>query len=247
MDYEKKKWSFTCPNCSYEGDKNADWDWQYSTSAAKWVECSRLPDRCSSCKAALKRYTRARKSLQRLLDYSEDKHGKPMVPKMLTVGLVSEFNDERTREEQLEELKKKWRKLRQVLNDRAGIDAGYSVPECTERWEMGDTTHPEFPFVPGRVKHHAHIHAAVCTPYMKKEDFIDFCQTAGKSVGLGALNIVSDRSRTTVRKKISHLANYLSKYLSKGNGTGNPSPFGKLIGYRSPGELHGKTENSVEA
>ncbi len=245
MSEEKRYWSFTCPKCSYVGDKEADWDWQFT--GTKWVECSRLPDRCSGCKAALKRYTRARKSLQRLLDYSEEKHGKPMIPKMLTVGLQSEINDSRTREEQLIELKKKWRKLRQVLNDRAGIDAGYSVPECTEKISLGDTSDPDFPFVLGGIKYHAHIHAAVCTPYMKKDEFIEFCTTAGKSVGLGNLNIVADRSRTTVRKKISHLANYLSKYLSKGNGTGNPSPFGKLIGYRSPGDSHGKTENSVKA
>lgn len=244
MSEEKRYWSFTCPKCSYVGDKEADWDWQYACDKQKWVEVSRLPDRCSTCKAALKRYSRSRRSLQRLLEYSEEKHGKPMIPKMLTVSLVSQWNDERSRSEQLEELKKKWRKLRPVLNHRAGIDAGYSVPECTEKWGIGDTSHPEFPFVPAKVKYHAHIHAAVCTPFMKKDEFVEFCQTAGKSVGLGALNIVADRSRTTVRKKLSHLANYLSKYLSKSNDTGNPSPFGKLIGYRSPSERDAKDSTS---
>ncbi len=174
-----------------------------------------------------------KKSLQRLTDYSMDKHFG--WPKMLTVALPSEYGDARSKQEQIAELRKKWRKLRKVLEERAGIDAGISVVECTTKVDFSQDLY-------GIPKYHAHIHAAVCMPFMQKDEFVELCSTAGEDVGLGRLNIVG--RKTSSKDYKSHLANYLSKYLSKSNDTGNASNFGKLIGYRSPPREHGEEDSA---
>ncbi len=227
--------AFTCPKCEYRGNTEADLEFVKTLTPAsthdgrKSVEIEKWPWRCQECKAQKKKYTRMKKTLQRLTDYSMDK--KMGYPKMLTVALPSEYGDDRSKLEQITELRKKWRKLRAVLKEAAGIDAGVSVVECTTKVDFSKDLY-------GVPKYHAHIHAAVCMPYKPKEEFVELCSSAGESVGLGRLNIVGKKSGRSYDYK-KHLANYLSKYLSKSNDTGNASNFGKLIGYRSPEPTHG--------
>lgn len=232
---DAEPFGFTCSKCYYRGNKNWEPEFLYTTITVDGVrqrkslgEFGRYPDRCGKCKVMIKKYCRMKKSLQRLTDYSMDNHFG--WPKMLTVALPSKYGDDRSKLDQIKELRKKWRKLRAVLKDRAGIDAGISVVECTTKIDFSKDLY-------GIPKYHAHIHAAVCMPYMKKEEFVDLCSTAGESVGLGRLNIVG--RKTSAGDYKSHLANYLSKYLSKSNDTGNASNFGKLIGYRSPPRDYG--------
>lgn len=215
--------SFTCKECFYRGDK--DIEPEYARTTTTWVEIERYPIRCKKCKTQIKRYCRMKKSVQRLTDYSMERNFG--FPKMLTVALPSQFGDFRSKSQQIAELRKKWRKLRVILKEEAGIDAGISVVECTSRVSFEDDIY-------GIPKYHAHIHAAVCMPYMNKTRFVDLCATAGARVGLGRLNIVGKSPGDSSYSRKTHLANYLSKYLSKDNGTGNASNFGNLLGYRSP-------------
>ena len=213
-------YSSTCDRCYWRGDKNALTDYVSIPSTRsrrmngrRTIEIGKYPDRCYKCDAQRKRLSRMRKALEELDWYNKSLARPAGVPKMVTIGLPSVPDDPRTLEEQIQELKVKWKIFRNYLLERmpATWIGGISNVEVTTRINFDLEKGPWF-----GVKHHAHIHSAVLLRWMPKEALIEFCSLPLK-FGLGRANITSYQRGQSYKDYKWHLSNYMAKYITKGN------------------------------
>jgi len=232
-------YAFTCSRCKSHGDRELDDDWvitrNYTGPEAMWKNL-KYPDRCRRCEKHKKRYQRMRRSLERLLEFSlEYRQG---YPKMVTVALPSVPDDPRTLEEQLAELKRKWKAFR-LSHQGVLFLGGVYATESTLKVNFDRDKGPWF-----GIKHHVHIHAVVAMPYLSThKELIEFSESSLK-FGLGRTSLRGRPTNATGKSFVKHLAHYLSKYVTK-HGVGVRSAnFGKLIGYRPPPKPDGKDSTS---
>lgn len=225
-------YQFTCKRCDYQGDKNAKVDLiklKYLDDESKFIEVGKYPVRCTPCDTHYRRYKRTRVAIERLVSLSmEYRQG---WPKMVTVTLPSVPDDPRTLPEQLVELKKKWTHFRKHYG--SSWLGGIYCTESTLKVNFDREKGPWF-----GIKHHAHIHAVVATPFLKKPELIKFSES-GHDFGLGRASIRGRPKLTTGKAYASHLAHYVSKYITKGHVGVRSANFGKIIGYRPPPPMSG--------
>lgn len=214
-----KEWGFTCSKCSWMGQREGQLDliriptagWK-GIEAFKTVEVHRYPDRCPKCDKHRKRHSRMWNNLRKLDNWNYHLEANLGPPKMYTVGLVSIPDDPRTLEEQILEIKSKWKNLRNHLLDNYQniFKGGISNVEVTHKVNFDREKGNWF-----GVKYHVHIHAAVLLKYIAGEKFVEFAELP-LDFGLGRANIVSRQKGDDWKKYRSHLANYLAKYITKG-------------------------------
>ncbi len=219
-----REFAFTCTNCQFRGDltTDPDWNWIHTPRGYKWKETDRYPNRCKECEKIKKRFQRMKRAIQKLYDITFNKYRTYGYPKMMTVGLPSQWNDTRSKNEQIMELKKKFRILRKDLLNYQ-IEGGVFSVECTQKVRFENDIY-------GEEKYHAHIHAVVIMPWIPPKALPDFC-AIGLKHGLGRMNIKGktngDYDRPMDYK--SHLASYLSKYITKEGVNGRSSRWGAMM------------------
>ena len=220
VEKQEKAWGFTCSKCLWKGDRTGEIDLIRIRVAApkgleafKSIEVGKYPNRCLQCDRNRKRHSRMWKSLKELDDWNHYLEQNLGPPKMYTIGLPSIADDPRTLEEQIIEIKSRWKDLRSYLLEEyhAVFKGGLSNVEVTHKINFDREKGNWF-----GVKYHVHIHAAVLMKYIAGEKFTDFTALPLK-FGLGRANIVSRQRGDDWKMYRSHLANYLAKYISKGN------------------------------
>ena len=240
---ESVPYQFTCPKCDWHGDKNAVVDFiklQFLDDETKFIEVGKYAVRCRSCDTHYKRYKRTKRNLWRLSNLAmEYRQG---YPKMVTVSLPSVPDDPRTLQEQLVELKEKWNVFRKYHSSRwlGGI-------YCTESTLKVNFDRDKGPWF--GIKHHAHIHAVVVTPFLSPAELIKFsdsahdifCDCDDKSChnGLGRATVTGRPHGVTGEAFNQHLAHYLSKYITKSHVGVRAANFGKIIGRPWPPPMSG--------
>ena len=220
VEKEEKAWGFTCSKCLWKGDRTGNIDLIRIRVAApkgleafKSIEVGKYPNRCRDCDKNRKRHSRMWNNLRVLDNWNHYLEANLGPPKMYTVGLISIPDDPRTLEEQILEIKSKWKNLRNhLLENYQGIfKGGISNVEVTHKINFDRSKGNWF-----GVKYHVHIHAAILMKYIPGEKFIEFAELP-LDHGLGRANIVSRQKGDDWKKYRSHLANYLAKYISKGD------------------------------
>ncbi len=215
--------SFTCTECDFRGDVSADpdWNWIMTPRGYYWKETDKYPNRCRTCERNKKRFQRMKRSIQKLYDISFDKYRTYGYPKMLTVGLPSKWNDDRHHKDQVKELKKRFKKLRQELLHYQ-VEGGIFQVELTQKVRFDNDLY-------GEEKYHAHVHAVVVMPYIPPKALPAFSEI-GLKFGLGRIHIRGkDKSYKRSKDYKSHLASYLSKYITKDNVNGRSSRWGCMM------------------
>ena len=219
VEEEQKPWGFICSKCQWHGQRDGVLDIIRIRVAApkgleafKSIEVNRYPDRCRDCDRNRKRHSRMWRALKELDNWNHYLEKNMGPPKMYTIGLPSIPDDPRSLEEQIQEIKLKWKLLRTYLleNYHAVFKGGLSNVEVTHRINFDRTKGNWF-----GVKYHVHIHAAVLLAYIPGEDFVKFAEIP-LQFELGRANIVSRQRGDDWQKYRSHLANYLAKYITKG-------------------------------
>ena len=269
----RQGFSFTCPEhlcrqvgrCEYTGDKDrkmnkievktafgAPFRWEWS-GGDTWESYSidRFPRRCTEHDTQYRKYKRTKRQLQKLLDFSfEEKLG---YPKMVTIPLLCVPDDERSLAEMFIELKKKFNKWRRSHQATGLIVGGVYAVECTTNvifdghlWRPRQGEYLKVcdvdPF--GKVKHHPHIHAVVCMPFLTVPKLKKFT-ASGEDFGLGQVHVKGKPDSVEHWDFAGHLAHYLSKYITKSTNDNRSATFGaKFIGWTPPEESHGEAENS---
>ncbi len=173
-DTSLEPYQFTCERCEWHGDKNAEVDfvrmsYQNTETGTRLREVGKYAVRCRSCDTHYKRYKRTKRNLWRLSNLAmEYRQG---YPKMITVSLPSVPDDPRTLQEQLVELKKKWIVFRKYHASR--WMGGMYCTESTLKVNFDREKGPWF-----GIKHHAHIHAVIVTPFYKGAELVKFSDSA---------------------------------------------------------------------
>lgn len=220
VEKEEKHWGFTCPKCLWRGDRTGEIDLirisipaPRGLEAFRSIEVGKYPNRCLYCDKNRKRHSRMWNNLRVLDNWNHYLEANLGPPKMYTVGLISIPDDPRTLEEQILEIKSKWKNLRNHLleNYQSIFKGGISNVEVTHKINFDRSKGNWF-----GVKYHVHIHAAVLMKYLPGEKFTAFAELPLEH-GLGRANIVSRQKGDDWKKYRSHLANYLAKYISKGD------------------------------
>lgn len=203
-----------------------------------------LPTRCERCNRHYCKFKNTKKQIYKLTEYCFQRRNQ--FAKMITIGLPVEWDDPRSKFTQLQELKKKWKKLRDWLIEHNLITGGIYVAECTTKVSF-DGTWPYFdrdennwvsqkigePDFSGLVKYHCHIHAVVDMPTYRGKQLAEF-SGLGPKFGLGRISVTYHRPGAT-HWEIKHAqAKYLAKYVSKDIDCGRQATFGKFIGFRMP-------------
>lgn len=229
-----REFAFTCDKCDMRGDRTREPDvtelksafggpslWVWNEKKSDFL-IDKYPDRCKDCERNKKRYQRMKRAIQKLYDISFTKYKTYGYPKMLTIALPSKWNDSRTRDEQVRELKTRWRILRKELLNYQ-LEGGVFSVECTQKVRFDNDLY-------GEEKYHAHIHAVVILPWIPRNRLKDFC-ALGLKLGLGRMNIKGkgdgDYERPADYK--SHLASYLAKYITKDGVNGRASRWGCMM------------------
>jgi hypothetical protein len=145
-------------------------------------------------------------------------------PKMVTVTLPSVPDDPRTLEEQLQELKVKWIRFRKHYEKQGSWLGGVYCTESTLKVNFDRDKGPWF-----GIKHHAHIHAVVVTPWLTPSELIKFSES-GHDFGLGRASVRGKPPGTPGKDFARHLAHYLSKYVTKAHVGVRSANFGMIIG-----------------
>ncbi len=213
-----EEYGFTCPECIWKGDRSGEIDLIRIPVGTNWlgytktIEVGKYPNRCFLCDRNRKRHSRMWKALEILDNWNKHLEKNLGPPKMYTVGLISVPDDPRTLEEQILEIKSKWKHLRNHL-----------LEEYPNTWKGGisnvEVTHKvNFDREKGNwfgIKYHVHIHAAVLMKYLPPAAFEQF-SAIPRAFGLGFANIVSRQRGEDYKAYRGHLANYLAKYITKG-------------------------------
>ena len=242
---ESYHFSFTCPECTYRGNRTHDSNYVsiktvdgLGNSYRSWSESDKYPERCTECNRKAKRHTRMVNRLSKIWRISYDLADKRYSrPKLITFALPSVFTFNSEPENELQNLKQRLPEARQILQD-WGILGGVYVPEVTTRSSL---------FMGTRCyKHHAHVHMVALAPYMPPRVLRRFCECL-LPLGLGRINYVAPSGHWKSAKR--KVASYISKYLTKdGRRT---SSFGIYRGYvfqdsdpDSPISSEGKSANT---
>lgn len=164
-------------------------------------------------------------------------------PKMVTVGLVSDWNDLRSLQLQIDELKSKWLKLRKDKLFNHFVPGGVYIYEVTKKvtfnghWWYGDEYKKVGPTdLFGLVKFHVHVHMVIPLQYFRK-DVLKAWSSYSTKFGLGRMNVSSkhrDWDNATTR---DNLVRYLSKYTTKADHIGRTNRWGTFIGFRQNASL----------
>lgn len=220
VEESEKPWGFLCKECKWKGQRHGILDlvriptagWK-GLEAFKTIEVHRYPDRCKECNKKRMRWSRMSKNLRILDNWNHYLEANLGAPKMYTVGLISIPDDPRALEEQILEIKKKWKILREYLLDKypAIFKGGISNVEVTHKVNFDRTKGNWFGW-----KYHVHVHAAVLMKYIPGKKFVEFAELP-LDFGLGRANIKSRQHGDDWKKYRQHLANYMAKYITKGN------------------------------
>lgn len=261
---DEEQFPWTCDNCRDKdgnlarGDFTSHWMYEerYHTRDGRnsdgeffnegMIDKARefLPERCKRCNRHYCKFKNTKKQIYKLTEYCFQRRNQ--FAKMITIGLPVEWDDPRSKFTQLQELKKKWKKLRDWLIEHNLITGGIYVAECTTKVSF-DGTWPYFdrdennwvsqkigdPDFSGSVKYHCHIHAVVDMPTYRGKQLAEF-SGLGPKFGLGRISVTYHRPGAT-HWEIKHAqAKYLAKYVSKDIDCGRQATFGKFIGFRMP-------------
>ncbi len=209
-----------------------------------------LPKRCASCNKKYCKYKNTKKQIYKLTEYCFQRRGQ--YAKMITVGLRSKWNDPRDKFTQIEELKRKWKKLYKFLVDNSLVTGGIYVMEVTQKvsfdghihyykedsdtWDYQKIGEPD---LSGLVKFHCHIHAVVDMPTFRGRNLATFSEL-GNKFGLGRISVTYPK-RDEPHWLIKHkAAKYLAKYISKDYDCGRQASFGNFRGFKMPQPFYGK-------
>ncbi len=272
LDTRVEPYPYTCRNCKKSGDFSASSWLEYEeryfrpgddvSAHARTVhdledpqniknpERDFLPDRCPPCNRDYCKYKNTKKQIYKLTEYCFQRRGQ--YAKMITVGLRSKWNDPRDKFTQIEELKRKWKKLYKFLVDNSLVTGGIYVMEVTQKVSFDGHTHyykPDSetwdyqkigePDLSGLVKFHCHIHAVVDMPTFRGRNLSTFSEI-GNKFGLGRISVTyakRDEPHWLIKHKA---AKYLAKYISKDYDCGRQAAFGKFRGFKMPQPFYGK-------
>ncbi len=195
--------------------------------------------RCRTCDTHYKRYKRTKRNLWRLSQLAiEYRQGYPV---MVTVPLPSVPDDPRSLKEQLVVLKERWDVFRKYHQPR--WLGGMYCTESTLKVNFDRDKGPWF-----GIKHHAHIHAVVVTPFYQPAELVKFSDSAhdifcdcghrsGCHNGLGRPTVTGRPHGITGEAFNQHLAHYLSKYITKAHVGVRSANFGMIIGRPWPAPM----------
>jgi len=236
----------TCSRCPNRGD----WEMrQFAFSRSNSWSCPTrdfVPLRCPSCNKKKCKEDNAERTMTRLSSYSWERRGQHS--KMITIGLVSSWNDTRTKFHQLKELRQRWKRLRDYLIAMGFITGGSYVTEVTQKvtfdgtvtyWDRDQGEYVEHvvgdvdPY--GLVKFHAHIHAVVDMHHYRGAALAKFSEL-GYKFGLGRISVTFAKPGDSGWSTVKNQANYLAKYITKDIDCGRQATFGKFIGFKPPEE-----------
>lgn len=200
-------YSFTCHNCYWRGDREAEPDYvayrrpaRIGSTETGYIEVGKYPHRCRECERLKKRYSRMRQRTTKIWEIADTQPNKYSKPKFLTFGFPCQPVDTDDPLPQLLILKSKISEAKSILQDN-GIKGGVYVYEVTSR-QLDD----------GRWKHHPHVHALVISPYIRKDKLPQWCKQL-EPIGLGKINYFAPQGSR--REQVRGIANYVSKYMCK--------------------------------
>ena len=223
---EEYHFSFTCPKCTYRGNRTHDSNYVTSTTVdahgnryRSWSESDRYPERCRECNRQARRHSRMVNRLSKIWRISYDLSNRDYArPKLITFALPSIITFSPEPDSELQNLKALLPRARKLLQKDWRILGGVYVPEVTTRaYEfMGTTSY----------KHHAHVHMVAIAPFLPRKSLLRFSECL-LPLGLGRINYVAPSGHWKSAKR--KVASYISKYLCKDGR--RASSFGIYRGY----------------
>ncbi len=244
--WDDEPFEYTCSNCPDRGNWGLR-EFAYSRKTSYGTDISDfLPFRCARCNRRQCKYMNSKRRMTRFSTYCWERRGQHA--KMITIGLVSSWDDTRTKFEQLEELRQKWTRLRKYLVEKQFVTGGTYVTEVTQKvtfdgtvtyWDRDQCEYVEHdvgdvdPY--GLVKFHAHVHAVVDMASYRGAALAAFSEL-GLKFGLGRISVTYAKKNVSGWANVQTQAKYLAKYISKDVDCGRQATFGKFIGFRLPEE-----------
>ncbi len=245
-EQDREPFDNTCPNCPDQGDWNLRmFAYSRQTKSGQTLR-DYLPDRCARCNRQHCKYMNSKRRMFRLSNYCWERRGQHA--KMITIGLVSDWDDPRTKFHQLEELRQKWKRCMKYLIAKNFITGGSYVTEVTQKvtfdgtvtyWDRDQGEYVEHvvgdvdPY--GLVKFHAHVHAVVDMQRFRGAALAKFSEL-GYKFGLGRISVTFAKPGDSGWSTVHTQAKYLAKYISKDVDCGRQATFGKFIGFKLPEE-----------